>query len=270
MNTGEGIRLSTHNDDVIPTVIFERVNEVTYTNQNPKVLEQTEVFYKRANVPEIFSGIGKTIISYPSLAQKIVGSAWHEFSDIMPWVLCTLASKVNTNLVRHYIIQGAFEELGGRNCNDIHPDQFLSALNVAGIRDVDIKNYQEKYSNRKAIGRLVDNVKSLTETSEVLGFGLGLEIPAVENIETVFSALTPSLELKEKVAETPFFKIHRVIEEEHIRLHTSNFLRFCSSDVEKEQFYKGFDLAIRFWMIFWSEAALLTKEEALSSQPSMA
>jgi hypothetical protein len=91
--------------------------------------------------------------------------------------------------------------------------------------------------------------------AEILGMMLCLEIPACENIETIFTALAYTKRLEQDLAETKFFKFHRQIEIEHIRLSVANFLRFCRTEKEREEFVRGCDQGLNFWSLFWSSVS---------------
>ena len=97
--------------------------------------------------------------------------------------------------------------------------------------------------------------------ARVLGILLGLEIDAEENISTIASALSHDEKSKTIIDESPFFRIHRVAEVEHIRLDVSNFLRFCPTEQSKEDFMEGFDAAVQFWRFFWQGMTKIIDKE---------
>jgi Iron-containing redox enzyme len=242
-------------------IYVEKVKETEYTLDNPIVIEWTEKFRLRARINQIFDHYHSIINSNKaySLIPKCVGLSWKDFSAIIPWVLSNFAAKVNENVIRHYIVQGLFEELGYRNVNDMHSKLFLETLSIAGLKPEDIQWFDKQRQHFTAMNFLEDEVNKLSDTAEILGFGLGLEIPAIENIESVFSGLSSSENISNQLSATKFFKIHRKVEEEHIRLHVSLFLRFCKSDQAKDRFMAGFDKAIYFWTVYWKEISNFIK-----------
>ena len=53
-----------------------------------------------------------------------------------------------------------------------------------------------------------------------------------EKLQNIFDQ---AKEKQEKINKTKFFRIHNLIEEEHIRLNIANFLRFCPDETTKEK-----------------------------------
>ncbi len=90
----------------------------------------------------------------------------------------------------------------------------------------------------------------------IFGILLGLELPAEENIETVFRSLAFSSHLEEKIALTEFFIVHRKNERDHIRLTVSNFLKFCKTPRDRSDFLIGLNIGLEFWSRFWSNVSL--------------
>jgi hypothetical protein len=164
------------------------------------------------------------------------------------------ASKVRTNEIRHYIVQVAFEELGLRNVDQLHSKIFDDCLTMVGCTKEDQEAFHSNFNNVVPLNLLWDELQQTNSTEKILGIGLGLEIPALENIETLFNSLAHDSECKEKLQKSLFFRIHRINEEEHIRLNVANFLRFCPLEQQKSDFIEGFNLAINFWKIFWGNA----------------
>jgi hypothetical protein len=236
--------------------------ERTYTSSHPKVLQYTEFFGTRANNFGIFDEYDKNFKPEKERA-VVVGTQWHRFSAFMPWFLCQAAAQVSTNEKRHYVIQTAFEELGMRESTEIHPDMFWSAAQIDGATIKDQDRLKNETSVSGALDYLKETILTTHTDAEVLGLLLGLEIPAVENIDEIFRALSHSPEVKAKVAETKFFKIHRQIEIEHVRLTISNFLRFCKENHEEINFIEGFDKGLLFWKRFWNSLSDLVKTEKL-------
>lgn len=240
----------------------DRVFENVYDKDSVEVVEWTEKFSNRANIPAIFSEIVKRIATKKFLHAEIVGTFWHHFSALAPQVMSIASAKVNNNLMRHYIVQIIFEELGTRNHRVIHPDLFLDAIESIGVTSERRKVLIEKYLPDIGFDFLVSIMNGAKTNSEILGILLGLEIDANENIQTIFDSLSFDADTEAKINNTTFFKIHRIAEDEHIRIDVANFLRFCQSDNEKEEFTQGFDKAVLFWKNYWDAMAQIIDMEA--------
>ena len=221
-----------------------------FSQENPVVQSWTNFFLDITQQQRIFDSILSS--SAPAHEQALtVGSYWSEFSRIVPNLLIQAAAKLKDPRKQPYFVRIAHEELGNGNSEEIHADLFNSALAVTGVSDQEREHFIHDKLQRRSLDFIVDGVMKASSDSEVIGIGLGLEAPAVENIETLFSSLGAS----EQIEHTAFFRIHRVVEAEHIRLNIENFLRYCHSDEEKKEFLKGFFKALKFWKLFWSDAA---------------
>lgn len=240
----------------------DRVFEAVYDKNSAEVIEWTAHFTKRANIPEIFSEIGKRISTKKFLHTEIVGTFWHHFSALAPQVMSMASAKVDNNLMRHYIVQIIFEELGTRNHRLIHPDLFLDAIESVGVTTQRRKELVGKHLSKLGFNELCAIMNEAKTNSEILGILLGLEIDANENIQSIYDALIFSTEAEEILDKTPFFKIHRIAEDEHIRLDVANFLRFCQTEEEKADFTQGFDKAVLFWKNYWNAMACIIDVEA--------
>ena len=235
---------------------YDYVQEKTYTADHPEVVASANSFLKRFREKQIFETFDASH-STPSLTKaRVVGTQWHRFSDLMPYILCAASAKVSNNRLRHYTIQTAYEELGARNADEIHHEMFWETAVMAGAKNTDRDALSDEPEISHALSFIEKSLMESKSDEEILGLLLGLEICAQENIETVFSSLAHTKELEEKLAETKFFKLHRQLEMEHIRLDVSIFLRFCQNSKEKTQlFTKGFDAGVDFWEQFWSGIA---------------
>lgn len=241
----------------------DRVFETTYDMNSAEVIQWTKYFKKRANIPEIFQETGKRISSKKFLHAEIIGTFWHHFSALAPQVMSIASAKVDNNLMRHYIVQIIFEELGTRNYRLIHSDLFLDAIESIGVTTERRKELVNKYLAKLGLNDLTSIMNEAKSNSEILGILLGLEIDANENIQTIFDSLAYNEEIAQEVKDTPFFTIHRIAEDEHIRLDVANFLRFCKTDQEKECFTYGFDKAVLFWKKYWGEMASIIDMETI-------
>lgn len=246
----QNVLLPFENDLDLPSILNDRVLDRKFTLDHPEVLEWTKFFYKRANVEKIFKEITENPLFSSEISAHVVGKMWHSFSEFMPKYLCSSAAKVNSNEIRHYIAQVAFEELGSRNIDHLHSKLFYNCLEMANVPD----GISEIFNAEVPLEFLWQELQKTESTEKILGISLGLEMPAVENIETIFNSLAHNSDVSEKLSKSLFFRIHRVNEEEHIRLNVANFLRFCPSEDQKVNFISGFDVAIKFWNNFWSNA----------------
>lgn len=258
----------TENLDMIQNIEMivrsDRVFENCYDKDSPEVIQWTEYFSKRANVPTIFAEVGKRISTKKFLHAEIVGTFWHHFSALAPQVMSIASAKVDNNLMRHYIVQIIFEELGTRDHRFIHPDLFLDTIESIGVTTAKRNELVRKHISKLGLNVLTSTMNEAKSNSEILGILLGLEIDANENIQTIFDSLAFSDETAQKIKDTPFFKIHRIAEDEHIRLDVANFLRFCKTDDQKDKFTEGFDKAVIFWKNFWDAMANIIDSEAIS------
>lgn len=239
--------------DSAQLITLDKIEESHFTEDHPEVIKWTQRFRELAKVGSIFHSVETALRDRPTRAQLCIGAGWYEFTNSVPWMLCFLASKSEGNLARHFLIQTAFEELGGRNRNAIHSDLYMSALQRIGMDEGTVKEYIEVNVPLFALEKLKKSTHAVKGNPEIMGLCLGLELPANENISTILAGLGTNEELQATLLKTPFFKIHRLVEDEHIRLSVSNFLQFCQGDQEKDKFLKGFEGGITFWKEFWSE-----------------
>lgn len=240
--------------------------EKIFTANHPEVNRWTAFFHSRVEKERIFQDFESKQPRSMERA-RVVGVQWRRFSDFMPWFLCQAATLVSSNEKRHYVIQTAFEELGMRDVDEIHPHLFWNAAQVAGVTDMDLERLSSAFSIGATLYFLEHELMASRSDAKVLGMLLGLEIPAIENIETTFTSLAHSENLVSSLAKTKFFSIHRQVEIEHVRLTISNFLRFCITDETRQQFVQGFDAGIEFWKQFWSSVSHLIDREKLRGAP---
>ena len=238
---------------------YDGIIERIYTQDHPDVLRWTAKFQKlvekRAAFPRFWQDLPADKATAISVAVQ-----WHRFSELVPQFLCLAASKVSTNQKRHYVIQTAFEELGMRDAGQIHCDTFKSAASLTGITAEEFIRWQKSYPLQQALDNLEAQMMDANDDDTIFGLLLGLELPAEENIDTVFKGLCHQESLEQVLHQTFFFKIHLAVEIEHIRLTVSNFLRFCSTKEQKERFLEGVNSALDFWDRFWSSVKYQAEE----------
>lgn len=234
---------------------YRPVQEAVYTIEHPLVIEWTETFHREFRARQIFERYQAAVANSPKLERAVVvGSCWYRFSNFVPWLLCHAAAKVSTNRLRHYVIQTAFEELGMRNVDEIHAEMFRQT--VGDTQGVLASRYAHGDERPLAsLEFLRESAQRLDSDGFVLGFLLGMEIPAEENIQTIFDEMSFDAGARTFLENTAFFRLHRQIESEHIRLNVSTFLRFCAAESDRADFRKGVSLALDFWERFWVETS---------------
>jgi hypothetical protein len=242
---------------------YNGTEEAVYTAEHPEVLLWTKKFEARTRNAALFQSVSETHGAASKERATVVGVLWHRFSEYMPQFLCQAAAQVSTNQIRHYVIQTAFEELGMRNSNEIHPDMFWQSAISAGATAQDKDRLDNDSRLNATLLALKEALSSCTTDAEILGMLLGLEIPAIENIEMIYQSLAHTEELKTSLAQSRFFALHRQIEIEHVRLTVANFLRFCVTPEAKTGFIKGFENGLEFWQAYWNAvSAAITSEKA--------
>lgn len=235
---------------------YNGIVEQIYTAEHPEITAWTGRFEKRVEDMAIYSRF-QAMSPKSSARAIVVGSLWHRFSAFMPWFLCQAAAMVSSNEKRHYVIQTAFEELGMRDAREIHPDMFWDAARAAGVPEAARVEVLADENAAEVLSRLRRTLLAYTSDEEVLGILLGLEIPARQNIETLFQSLAHTEELAALLTEHKFFRLHREIESEHVRLTVANFLRFCATEEQRTRFVRGFADGLEFWRGFWDSASAL-------------
>ncbi len=240
---------------------YTPTQEKIFKMDHPEVVSTTALFHAEVMSRQIFERFEITAGDQSYEKAVAVAGAWHAFSEFMPWFLCEASARVSNNRIRHYVIQTAFEELGMRREDEIHHEMFWSAAEEVGIG----RNVRDRYSrDPKVMGALQmlrETILNTTSDAEILGLLLGLEMPAEENIDTVFFSMSYSEEAERRLGETHFFKIHKMIEIEHVRLTISNYLRFCGTDKRKAQYRTGFEAGTHFWDKFWTACGDLVLQE---------
>lgn len=239
----------------------EGVREKVFVSNHPEVVRWTQFFEDRVGTKKIFEQFELDCPPFSFQRARVVSAYWYRFSSFMPWFLCQASASVGSNERRHYVVQGAFEELGGRDVEKIHPEMFWEAVREMGVSEVDRDALILDPKGTSILDSLKQSLLCASSDDEIMGLLLGLEIPARENIEAVFRSLAHCSNLEEKVARSEFFKLHRQIESEHIRLAVSNFIRFCISDTQKEMFIFGFDTGVKFWEEFWRDVSRVTQNQ---------
>lgn len=238
---------------------YTGVKEAVYTAEHPDVIYWTKFFHERFREKKIFENFEAKTTHTDIHKAVAVATQWYRFSSIMPWILCKAATMVTGNVKRHYVIQGAYEELGMRDVNEIHPERFREAAVDAGVDDSLFEKHQGFTPVNTCLDKLVAALTDSRNDAEVMGLLLGLECPAEENVETLLLGLVQTPEIKEQLLKSIFFRIHKAIECEHIRLTISNFLRFNRDDSSRKDFIHGFDQGIQFWVEYWDGVEKLTQ-----------
>lgn len=210
-----------------------------------------ELLAERARIPEIFSPMEQYRHKRTKQKAAVVGGLWHLFSASMPGFLCTAAGLLDNNQQRFSLVQIIWEELGSGHPNDIHAQMFRRVVVAAGVSEEEIDSIQEQFGDGLPLASLSLSLHSCREAARVLGLCAGLEAPAKENIELLFDSLSYAPGRESRLADEQFFKLHRVIEGEHICLGTSNYMRFCTEPEDQKAFLSGFDAGVDFFRAFW-------------------
>lgn len=252
----------TQTNNLAQSLGYASTVEKVHSIEHPEVKEWMSYFQKKIVESKIFQDFNDRTAKFGNAKAAVVANQWYQFSKFVPWLLCFAASRMSSNEKRHYVIQTAFEELGMRNVEEIHADLFKQAAESLSIKI----NQQENYENLDAgepIAYLANAVKNCKNESVVLGMLLGLEGPARENIETIFESMDYLSNEEVQLEKNVFFVLHRQIEIEHIRLTVANFLKFCFSPTQKEDFICGFEEGLTFWKMFWTKTSELIQLESV-------
>lgn len=236
------------------------IPEAEYDYGHPDVIFWTTHFLSEANKRNVFANIKATLEIRRSLVSaETMATAWYDFTRYVPTFITKAVAQTDDPERQHHLIQIAYDELGGRDKDFIHSKLFLDAIAEIGVKIVP----HQSGSSIKEVLRVLD--KTLTATHSqwgIVGLLLSFEIIAEENIETLFMGLCYRDECEQTLSASPFFKIHRADETEHIRHSIANFLRFCSTEAQREEFKRSFDEGIDFWHRFWDQCARLIHLES--------
>jgi Iron-containing redox enzyme len=205
-------------------------------------------FNERAGLDEIFNTTITSLNFKSRLSSRVIGNKWLQFSILMPKILCLLASKVDSNQARMRILKIAWEELGEGKAKHIHPETFRTCLQIADVNIAPEFSFAITELEKYAEGRF-------NSTSEIFGLGLGLEITAMKNIETIFNGLAYDSIVSSFLQKSEFFQIHFQNEEGHIKHCVESFIKYCPDAESQADFILGFDSGVRFWKLFWGEVA---------------
>jgi hypothetical protein len=229
------------------------IPELVYDHNHPQVVLYTSVFRDRAEKQDIFSNISATINACRSReAAETMAWIWSQFTCHVPGFLARAVSLTDDPERQHHLIQIAYDELGGRNKDRIHSHLFSQA--VIKI-DIQLRPRSALFSIRPLLETLDALLVGARNGEAIIGLLLSFEIVAEENIEMLFECLSFDDAARETLSATPFFKIHRQDETEHIRHSVANFLRFCTTDEHRADFMSGFDQGIEFWSRLWDQSA---------------
>ncbi len=236
------------------------IPENEYGYDHPDVVFWTNHLLREARKRNVFANIKATLKTKRSLAAaETMATAWYDFTRFVPIFLTKAVAQTDDPERQHHLIQIAYDELGGRDKDLIHSELFLEAIEKAGVKVVPCSCG----SSIKEILRVLD--KALVNTQSqygIMGLLMSFEIIAEENIETLFDGLCHEASSKDALSESRFFQIHRADETEHIRHSIANFLRFCKTDTQREEFKRSFDEGVDFWHRFWDQCARMINLEA--------
>jgi hypothetical protein len=229
------------------------IPEKTYDYDHPEVIFWTNNFSDRARKRDVMANIEATIKNRRSHAAAVtMARTWLEFSRHVPKFLTLAVARTDDPERQHHLIQIAYDELGGRNKKLIHSRLFVEALGAIGIQ---LQPRTQASAIKKVLDMLDETLASAASEEAIIGLLLSFEIIAQENIEMLFGCLGFDDSARETLSTTPFFKIHRQDETEHIRHSVANFLRFCTTEAHKEDFMRSFDEGLSFWERFWDQTS---------------
>jgi hypothetical protein len=236
------------------------IPENKYAHGHPEVIFWTDHFLREAHKRNVFVNIRATLKSKRSLAAaETMANAWYDFTRYVPRFLSKAVAQTEDPERQHHLIQIAYDELGGHDKTLIHSKLFLEAIDKIDVKIVPCRSS----SSIKEILRVLDNTLAGTQSQYgIVGLLMSFEIIAEENIETLFDGLCYDDHCKETLSASAFFKIHRADETEHIRHSVANFLRFCVTDTQREEFKRSFDEGIDYWHRFWDQCARMINLEA--------
>lgn len=246
---------------------YNAVNDHIYTMESEVIKEWTRFFTDRAYQVLDFSKFHKEVPRSNAKAVA-VSTQWYQFSAFMPYFLCQAAAFMSTNEKRHYVIQTAFEELGMRDVDEIHPEMFKQCCVEAGIPGEMFQKLSAHEPVQALLLRLNDLMLASQDDDYIMGMLLGLELPAEDNISSIFHSCAFDSTAEAKLRTHKFFKLHMALECEHVRLTVSNFLRFSLATEAKNQFIAGFDEGIRFWVDYWQEMSHFAIGLSIANQES--
>lgn len=227
--------------------------ESVYDYDHPEVVEYTSFFMKRADEFNAFDNINLIVKTQNSLQiAEVVANNWFAFTSFVPLFITKAVSKIEDPEQQHYLIQIAYDELGGQNKSLIHSKLFRLALEEANISCLEGDDTLKLDALFFLEGILA---KAKTE-AEIIGLLLSFEIIAERNIETLYQGLCYSIESSQALDKSQFFKIHRCDESEHIRHSIANFIRFCQTETDINQALQFFDHGVSFWLNFWNHLAI--------------
>jgi Iron-containing redox enzyme len=254
-------------DEIQNTLSSSRVSSASMAPSGPTteaVNRWTSVLAERAQIENIFLPISDA--ACPTLRNKAlaVGTAWYLFSVSVGELLTYAASRMDNNDERFTICQIAWEELGSGQPDQIHAEMFRRSVNKIDISVDEMSAMEAEYLRQLPVSSLREAFHEAKSATEVLGLCAGLEQPANENIESIYRALAFCPSAENALENDDFFRIHRAIEDTHISVGTTNFLRFCDNDEQREAFLEGFDKAVEFWRTFWLTTARAAEARVVS------
>jgi len=235
------------------------IPEDEYDYDHPDIIYWTKYFMDEARKINVFTNIQATIESKRSIvAAECMATAWYSFTRYVPVFITKAVVMTDDPERQHHLIQIAYDELGGQDKNFIHSKLFLEAIELIKVNVIQHSSTSSIDSVLKELDGFLVNTKS---QYGIVGLLMSFEIIAEENIETLFNCLNYDENCKDILSKTPFFKIHRADETEHIRHSVANFLRFCTTEKHREEFKVSFDEGIEFWQRFWDQSARLINIE---------
>ena len=242
--------------------------EETYDKNNAEVIYWTDFFLNESKKKNVFINIQEVLSTKNNFTTaQVFAGVWHEFTRFVPGFLTRAVIIANEPEWQHYFIQIAYDELGGRDIENIHSRLFEKIIDQEKITFHLDKN---RYQITHVLDEITGDLNNSTTLYEIGGLLLSFEIVAEQNIEMLFTGLCYKEDLKNSLSESKFFKIHRTNESEHIRHSIADYIRLCKEDHEKRQFCLSFDKGLQFWQRFWDQMARLALAEDIGASTSLA
>lgn len=229
-------------------------------NHDEKISQYTSFFHGLSQPNQIFAPMQAIMEGRNKAECKVVGALWYHLSEAIVDILCIALAKLKNPMIRHLVVQTAYEELGETSPDNIHTDLLREMLHKADITDVDILRWSGHEGVNEAISSLKSQLWNAKTDAEICGILLGMEIIAYNNVDCVVDHLSRNEEVSELVRNTPWTTMHHQLEEGHIRRAVSVFVDYIPNLTGQRDSVAAFMSTIRFWEDFWGEIAATVQD----------
>jgi len=228
-------------------------------NLDTLVAQYTEFFFELSGSDALFSKFRSSLPERTPVESKVVGSLWYHLSDAIVDILCIALANIKNTRIRHLVIQTAYEELGESSIDKVHTLLLRDTLAHAGVTTTDILRWSGHEGVNRALGALLDDLRSCTDDAEICGLLLGIEIIAYPNVDNVVDYLSHSEEVAAAVRASEWVRLHHEIDEAHIYRAVRVYVEHMPDLASQRRCVAAFMRAIRFWEEFWEEIATTTR-----------